>query len=88
MRKKFIVILTWLLVLIVSIGCTNNKKISSEDTEENINNGGYVEEIITVSDDLNYIVDITKLDNGDLIVWGQDNDLKEKVFVSSDNGIS
>ena len=79
MRKKFIVILTWLLVLIVSIGCTNNKKISSEDTEENINNGGYVEEIITVSDDLNYIVDITKLDNGDLIVWGQDNDLKEKV---------
>ena len=37
MRKKFIVILTWLLVLIVSIGCTNNKKISSEDTEENIN---------------------------------------------------
>lgn len=88
MRKKFIVILAWLLVLIVSIGCTNNKKISSEDTEENINNGGYVEEIITVSDDLNYIVDITKLDNGDLIVWAQDNDLKEKVFVSSDNGIS
>ena len=70
MRKKFIVILTWLLVLIVSIGCTNNKKISSEDTEENINNGGYVEEIITVSDDLNYIVDITKLDNGDLNSFG------------------
>ena len=31
---------------------------------------------------------LTKLENGDLIVWGQDNDLKEKVFVSSDNGIS
>lgn len=86
MRKKFMVIVTWLLVLIVSIGCTYNQKVSDEDTKENINIGGYVEKIITVSDDLSYINDITKLDNGDLIVWGQDNNLKERVFVSSDKG--
>lgn len=88
MRKKFMVIVTWLLVFILSMGCTNNQKVSNKDTKENINNGGYVEEIITISDDLNYIIDITKLENGDLIVWGQDNNLKERVFISSDNGIS
>ena len=83
-------IVTWLLMLTTLIGCTKNSEVSSENAEKNVNGnkGGYVEEIIKVSDDLRCILDVTKLDNGDLILCGADNAFNERVFVSSDNGSS
>lgn len=74
----------------VESNSTENLETSSESNEAavNENKGGYVEEIIKISDDFNYIFDITKLENGDLILAGSDNASNNKVFVSSDNGVS
>lgn len=98
MKKRVLAIILCFLILITTIGCsknigkTNKENIEtiSENNEDIVdkNKGGYVEEVIKISDNIEYIIDVVKLQNGNITVAGADKDFNYKVFISEDDGSS
>lgn len=85
MKKRLTGILLCLIILLTSMGCSKNTE-NINKTEEKA--GGYVENIIKISDNLQYIFNVVNLENGHLIVDGVDSEYNNKIFISKDNGES
>lgn len=94
MIKRVLRVVLCFFILILLIGCSKNVDSTNLENKDIFNGNikqekeGYVEEVIELSDNIGYILDIVKLDNGNISVGAFDKDFNSKVFTSEDNGVS
>ena len=94
MIKRVLRVVLCFFILILLIGCSKNVDSTNLENKDIFNGNikqekeGYVEKVIELSDNIGYILDIVKLDNGNISVGAFDKDFNSKVFTSEDNGVS